>query len=224
MSTTRRIIGMTAAAAGTVALTALTPAAAAASAGPPPPPAAATARPFTVTITIGDGIQIGIPASQPAQDTDPASAPRPRQWQYLPARRTAPPARKIHHRHVRAYTAVTHPAARAVRWQAAARPAYTGQPQQIAQDMLGQYGWSWTQFTCLQPLWQRESGWDATAYNASSGAYGIPQALPAGKMASVGADWQSSPATQIRWGLSYIRDVYGTPCGAWAHEEADGWY
>ena len=57
-----------------------------------------------------------------------------------------------------------------------------------------------------------------------SGAYGIPQALPGSKMASAGPDWQSNPATQIRWGLGYIKGLYGSPCGAWAHEEADGWY
>jgi hypothetical protein len=80
------------------------------------------------------------------------------------------------------------------------------------------------QFACLDPLWERESGWQVDAYNASSGAYGIPQALPGGKMASAGADWQTDADTQIRWGISYIDDTYGSPCGAWEHEEADGWY
>ena len=63
-------------------------------------------------------------------------------------------------------------------------------------------------------------------YNAenASGAYGIPQALPGSKMASAGADWQTDPTTQIKWGLGYIKSTYGTPCAAWAHEEADGWY
>jgi len=108
---------------------------------------------------------------------------------------------------------------------AAAQPATpSGSPQQIAQGMLGSYGWSASQFSCLQPLWNAESGWNVSATNTSSGAYGIPQALPGSKMASAGADWQTDAATQIRWGLGYIRSVYGSPCGAWSHEQAYGWY
>jgi hypothetical protein len=111
---------------------------------------------------------------------------------------------------------------------AAARPAPAaapqGNPQQIAQSMLGSYGWSSSQFSCLQPLWNAESGWNVSASNPSSGAYGIPQALPGSKMASAGPDWQTNPATQIRWGLGYIQSVYGSPCAAWSHEQADGWY
>lgn len=103
-------------------------------------------------------------------------------------------------------------------------PAPTGSSEQIAQAMLGQFGWASNQLSCLQPLWQRESGWEVTAYNAGSGAYGIPQALPGSKMASTGADWQTSAATQIKWGLGYIKEIYGSPCAAWAHEEMDGWY
>ena len=99
----------------------------------------------------------------------------------------------------------------------------SGSPQQIAKAMLGSYGWSSSQFGCLQSLWNAESGWNVYASNPS-GAYGIPQALPGSKMASAGPDWQSNPATQIRWGLGYIKGLYGSPCGAWAHEEADGWY
>ena len=106
--------------------------------------------------------------------------------------------------------------------QQAAQPS--GSPQQVAQQMLGQFGWSGSQFSCLQPLWERESGWDVTAENPSSGAYGIPQALSGSLMASAGPDWQTNAATQIRWGLTYIQGRYGSPCGAWAHEEADGWY
>jgi hypothetical protein len=102
--------------------------------------------------------------------------------------------------------------------------APSGSPQQIAEQMLSQFGWSSGQFSCLQPLWAHESGWNPYAQNPSSGAYGIPQALPGSKMASAGGDWQSNPATQIRWGLSYIQGNYGSPCGAWAHEQADGWY
>ena len=105
-----------------------------------------------------------------------------------------------------------------------AAPAPSGSPQQIAMGMLGSYGWSSGQFSCLDSLWNLESGWNVYATNPSSGAYGIPQALPGSKMASAGPDWQSDAATQIRWGLGYIQALYGSPCGAWAHEEADGWY
>jgi hypothetical protein len=115
--------------------------------------------------------------------------------------------------------------------QAPARPAAAAQPvepsgsaQQIAEGMLGSYGWSSSQFSCLQPLRNAESGWNAPASNPSSGAYGIPQALPGSKMASAGPDWQTSAATQVRWGLGYIRSVYGSPCAAWPHEQAYGWY
>jgi hypothetical protein len=100
----------------------------------------------------------------------------------------------------------------------------SGSAQQIAMGMLGSYGWSSSQFSCLNSLWNEESGWNVYATNPSSGAYGIPQALPGSKMASAGPDWQTDAATQIRWGLTYIKSLYGSPCGAWAHEEADGWY
>jgi hypothetical protein len=105
-----------------------------------------------------------------------------------------------------------------------AAPAPSGSAQQIAMGMLGSYGWSSSQFSCLDSLWNQESGWNVYATNPTSGAYGIPQALPGDKMASAGPDWQTDAATQIRWGLSYIQSLYGSPCGAWAHEEADGWY
>jgi hypothetical protein len=104
-----------------------------------------------------------------------------------------------------------------------APPAASGSPQQIAEAMLGSFGWSSSQFSCLDPLWAQESGWSVTAANPD-GAYGIPQALPGSKMASAGPDWQTDAATQIRWGLEYIQATYGSPCGAWAHEQATGWY
>ena len=100
----------------------------------------------------------------------------------------------------------------------------SGSAQQVALTMLGSFGWSSSQFSCLVSLWGRESGWNMYASNPSSGAYGIPQALPGSKMASAGADWQSNAATQIRWGLGYIQSSYGSPCAAWDHSEADGWY
>ena len=99
-----------------------------------------------------------------------------------------------------------------------------GTAQSIGYNMLPKFGFSQkTQWGCLLDLWNRESGWIYDAENAS-GAYGIPQALPGDKMASAGADWETDPTTQITWGLTYISQVYGTPCGAWDHELADGWY
>lgn len=99
-----------------------------------------------------------------------------------------------------------------------------GQAQEIAHEKVIARGWSEGQFTCLVKLWNRESGWNAAARNPSSGAYGIPQALPAGKMASAGADWRTNAATQIEWGLGYIAGRYGDPCGAWQHSERVNWY
>jgi hypothetical protein len=90
--------------------------------------------------------------------------------------------------------------------------------------MLGEYGWGADQFGCLVELWDRESGWSHTAANPTSSAYGIPQALPGSKMASAGPDWQTNPITQIRWGLGYIRDSYGSPCSALGHSHANNWY
>jgi len=87
-----------------------------------------------------------------------------------------------------------------------------------------QYGWGADQFQCLDKLWQKESGWSYTALNASSGAAGIPQSLPGSKMATAGADWETNAATQITWGLGYIKGAYGTPCSAWSHSQSVNWY
>jgi hypothetical protein len=85
-------------------------------------------------------------------------------------------------------------------------------------------GFKIAQFPCLDKLWKKESGWNHRAANPSSGAYGIPQSLPGSKMASEGSDWKSNPATQIKWGLGYIKGRYGTPCSAWSHSQNVGWY
>ncbi|QEO16007.1 hypothetical protein FLP10_01395 [Agromyces intestinalis] len=87
-----------------------------------------------------------------------------------------------------------------------------------------QYGWGADQFSCLSNLWQKESGWNYQAYNASSGATGIPQSLPGEKMATAGADWQTNARTQIAWGLDYIQRAYGSPCSAWGHSQSMNWY
>lgn len=99
-----------------------------------------------------------------------------------------------------------------------------GSAQAVARDMLAARGMGDDQYACLYNLWMRESNWNVYAQNPSSGAYGIPQSLPGSKMASAGADWQTNPVTQITWGLGYIQGRYGSPCGAWAHSQAVGWY
>jgi hypothetical protein len=110
-------------------------------------------------------------------------------------------------------------------------PAVSGQenlssqdPQDIAEALLPSYGWSSSEMSCLDPLWMGESGWRVNAENTSSGAYGIPQSLPGSKMATAGADWQTNPVTQITWGLGYIQERYGSPCGAWGFKQGHGWY
>ncbi len=99
-----------------------------------------------------------------------------------------------------------------------------GSARAIAKSMAAARGWGDDQFVCLDKLWQKESGWRVNAENRSSGAYGIPQSLPGSKMSSAGADWRTNASTQITWGLGYIEGRYGTPCGAWAHSGARGWY
>ena len=102
-------------------------------------------------------------------------------------------------------------------------PPNPSSAQGIAYKLLPSFGFSTNQFGCLNDIWSRESGWRYNAENAS-GAYGIPQALPGSKMASAGSDWQTNPATQIKWGLGYIKGRYGTPCDAWAAWQVQGWY
>ncbi len=103
-------------------------------------------------------------------------------------------------------------------------PPNPGTAQSIAYNMMSSFGFDpKTQFGCLDNIWTRESNWMYNAQNAS-GAYGIPQALPGSKMATAGADWQTNPATQIKWGLGYIQSTYGTPCDAWSFWQANGWY
>ncbi|MFC6714954.1 hypothetical protein [Branchiibius cervicis] len=107
---------------------------------------------------------------------------------------------------------------------AAVRPASPAQAQRMARSMLAAYGWSQTQWPCLNKLWTQESSWMTTAENPSSGAYGIPQSLPAGKMATVGADYRTNTRTQLTWGMQYVRDAYGSPCAAWDFHLAHNWY
>ena len=102
---------------------------------------------------------------------------------------------------------------------------YSGEdPRSLAKPLVAAQGWGDSEYQCLVLLWNRESQWNPYAENASSGAYGIPQALPGSKMASAGADWRTNPITQINWGIGYIKGRYGTPCSAWAHSNTVGWY
>lgn len=94
----------------------------------------------------------------------------------------------------------------------------------VARDKVAKKGWSTRQYQCLVSLWNRESGWRVSATNRSSGAAGIPQALPGRKMASAGPSWRTNAITQVTWGLGYIKGRYGTPCGALAHSHRTGWY
>lgn len=89
---------------------------------------------------------------------------------------------------------------------------------------INTYGWTENDFNCLVKLWERESNWNPNAHNKSSGAHGICQALPASKMASEGSDYMTNYKTQIRWGLKYIKNRYGTPANAWVHSQQRGWY
>ena len=99
-----------------------------------------------------------------------------------------------------------------------------GSAKAIALGLVQKRGWNTAQYDCLVALWEKESHWNVFAFNAGSGAYGIPQALPGVKMASVGSDWKTNPKTQIVWGLGYIQGRYSTPCGAWSQSQAKGWY
>jgi hypothetical protein len=93
-----------------------------------------------------------------------------------------------------------------------------------AAGRLSAFGWGQDQFQCLAQLWTKESNWLTTATNPDSGAYGIAQALPASKYASAGSDWLTSYRTQVEWGLAYILNRYGSPCGAWNHSVVKNWY
>jgi hypothetical protein len=98
-------------------------------------------------------------------------------------------------------------------------------PKEMARQILeNKFGYGSNQFECFDNIIMRESKWRVDATNPSSGAYGIPQALPGSKMASVGSDWRSNPATQIIWGVRYMEGRYGSPCAAWSFKSANGWY
>jgi hypothetical protein len=97
-------------------------------------------------------------------------------------------------------------------------------PREIARRLMPEYGLSEGEFDCLDALWTSESDWDPTADNPSSTAYGIPQALTGGTHTNLPADYMTNPVSQIRWGLQYIRDSYGTACAAWEFKQSHRWY
>ncbi|MET8082655.1 lytic transglycosylase domain-containing protein [Micromonospora sp. NPDC005237] len=100
---------------------------------------------------------------------------------------------------------------------------YSGN-RKIGCALMIEAGFGIAEFPCLEKLWTKESGWNHKASNSSSGAYGIPQSLPGSKMGSIADDWRTNPATQIKWGLGYIKGRYDTPCGAWSYFQNNGHY
>lgn len=141
--------------------------------------------------------QAAEPAPAPAAEPAPAPAPAP---EPAPAPAAAPEPAPV--------VAVNDPAG----------------AQAYAAGQLASYGWAPDQMQCLVTLWDKESDWTTTATNASSGAYGIVQSLPAEKMASAGADYLTNYRTQINWGLNYIQERYQSPCGALNFHLSNNWY
>jgi cytoskeletal protein RodZ len=179
--------------------------------------AVVTDRPGPTPMSLSLSAPAASPSAGPSSSTSPSSSP------------SSTPAVSSSAGEVEAAAQRAERRAEALRIRASADAARAARdaerdPRVAARAQLAEHGWGAGQFACLDALWTKESGWRHTARNASSGAYGIPQALPAGKLASAGADWQTNPVTQIRWGLGYIEDVYGSPCAAWSHSRAVNWY
>ncbi len=197
-------------------------------------------------LTVGINVitaRAGEPAGAPARAAVPAAAslapatPAGERWAAIrdaaetkaEKRRAAEKRRKAEARRKAAEAAAA--AAREARERAsrASRSSesttFSGDARGIARQIaLQRYGWGAGEFSCLDSLWVKESGWNHLASNPSSGAYGIPQALPGSKMAEFGSDWRTNPATQIEWGLHYIDGRYGSPCSAWSSAQSKGWY
>ncbi|WP_144672730.1 hypothetical protein [Arthrobacter sp. U41] len=142
------------------------------------------------------------PAKAPAAKPAKAAAPAPKAAPKPAAKPAKKPAKKP------APVAVNDPAG----------------AQAYAASKLGSYGWAPSQMQCLKTLWTKESDWETTATNPTSGAYGVVQSLPAEKMASAGADYRTNYRTQINWGLEYVKDRYGSPCEALNFHYANNWY
>ncbi|MER7457087.1 lytic transglycosylase domain-containing protein [Micromonospora sp. NPDC126480] len=189
----------------------------------------------------GQHAQVGVAVEQAGQQVRPVHSAKERAAEYQAKLRAAAAAEAAAERKRRAEAAA---ASRKKAREAAAKAAeataakeskpYDGPIPSSCEEYSGNRetgcalmidaGFEIDQFPCLDKLWTKESGWNHKARNSSSGAYGIPQALPGSKMGSVADDWQTNPATQIKWGLGYIKGRYGTPCKAWAHSQDVGWY
>jgi hypothetical protein len=160
-----------------------------------------------------------VPTSAPAPP--PTTSPAP-----APASRATPRAIPPTTRSPRAVTSPS-PRRTTTKPPAPAVPSgctgYSGN-RRTGCSLLSTFGFGLDQMSALDQLWTHESGWNQYARNPSSGAYGIPQALPGDKMATAGSDWATNPATQIKWGLGYIRDRYGSPVRAWNFWQANNWY
>lgn len=172
-----------------------------------------------------DGQLAAASAAEASDSADTAAAPRDAEVEALLADRDADTT--VSRSDTRSATDPT----KAVALSVEAGPAVTQQengsdlaPRELGQLLLAEAGFGQDQWSCLDSLWTKESGWRVDADNPTSSAYGIPQALPGSKMSSEGADWETNAVTQIRWGLGYIENRYGTPCAAWAHSQANNWY
>ncbi len=158
-----------------------------------------------------------------AQESDRAAANRQANQRTLAAAGAAQAAAAEAARLEAERAAATERAARDAQREAVVAGARSD-PRAAAAALLADFGWNDSQFSCLDKLWTKESKWSYTATNRSSGAYGIPQALPGSKMGSVASDWRTNPVTQITWGLQYIQNIYGSPCSAWSHSVSSNWY
>jgi hypothetical protein len=195
---------------------------------------------LVIAVVIGAGVTSAFAATTPGP-TGPAptavrTADRASRGEARPTTTTAPPASATPAPPAKATTAPPRPVAPKVTTKAptprATAPKLPPAPagcsawhgnQLTACRLLASFGFSTSQMSALNQLWAHESGWSTSAANPS-GAYGIPQALPGSKMATAGSDWRTSAATQIRWGLSYIKGRYGSPAAAWSYWQAHGWY
>lgn len=198
---------------GAVALAPVLPSSVVASANPPSAPVTAEA-PDTPVVR---GEQTSRSNARPVLPTDAQVA---HAVALVDARETAR-AKKLAAEAKKAKAAAK---ARAVAKAQGYEPGVTDPKTMARQIAKNKFGWGSQEFACYNNIIMRESMWDPKATNPSSRAYGIPQALPASKMGTIASDWKTNPATQIRWGLKYVEDRYGSPCQAWSFKSANGWY
>lgn len=173
---------------------------------PPPLPGPTVTKTITPTPSAPPTSKAPTPSKPPATSEPPASkTPQPTPTALKKTTSARPAAPKT-----------TRPPTQASR---STNRATASSPRGYARSAL-----SAGQFSCLNALAIRESGWNVYATNPSSGAYGIPQALPGSKMASAGSDWRTNGVTQVKWMISYVNARYGSPCGAWGFWQSHHWY